>query len=209
MVAHEERELLLQSLKGYLEELRESGVDELPFGAEAAPAVKAASAAQSAQSAQPAQASQAASVSNAPQTGLAGCQGVGNMRARLLFVMRGSGFAGEAGELLAKIVQAMGFATSDVYLLSFPGGAALPLREAVLQGIREVAPRVVVALGEEAAQLLLESREPVQNLRGRFHNVDGLQLMPTLHPELLVASPALKRDVWNEMQQVMRLLASP
>ena len=188
MVAHEERDLLLQSLAGYLEELRESGMDELAYGevaaAPAAPAVKM-------QEAKPAT-----------------CQGVGSPSARLLFVMRGSGLAGEAGELLSKIIQAMGFATSDVYLLSFSGGATPPSREELLERIRAVAPAVVVALGEEAAQLLLESREPVEKLRGRFHDFEGAQLMPTLHPEALVAHPALKREVWNEMQQVMRHLAS-
>ena len=202
MVAHEERELLLQSLVGYLEELRESGVEELPFGeVAAAPAAPAVSAVSAVSAAPAAPAGSAAQEAEPPR-----CQGVGNPRARLLLVMRGTGFAGEAGELLGKIVQAMGFATSDVYLLSF--AAAAPSREELLSHVREVAPRVAVALGEEAAQLLLESREPVQKLRGRFHELEGVQLMPTLHPEMLVADQALKREVWNEMQQVMRLLAS-
>jgi uracil-DNA glycosylase len=191
MVAHEERDLLLQSLAGYLEELRESGMDELAFG-EVVPAPVA----------------PVAPVVNAQEAEPANCQGVGNLSARLLFVMRGSGFAGEGGELLSKIIQAMGFATSDVYLLSFTGAAAPPSRQELLERVRAVAPAVVVALGEEAAQLLLESREPMDKLRGRFHDLEGVQLMPTLNPEALVANPALKREVWNEMQQVMRLLAS-
>ncbi|HBG07761.1 MAG: hypothetical protein A2075_10650 [Geobacteraceae bacterium GWC2_58_44] len=179
MVEIEERELLLHSLKGYLEELRESGVEELGF---------------------------------AELPFSEDCQGVGNPLARLLLVMSGAGFAGAAGELLAKIIQAMGFATSDVFLLSFnagSGGAGSPAREAVLARIAAVGPEVVVTLGEPAAQLLLQSRQPVEKLRGRFHDLEGIPLLPTLHPDAMLENPALKREVWSDMQQVMRRLAQP
>jgi uracil-DNA glycosylase len=174
----EERGLLLQALKGYLEELGETGVEELCF----------------------------AEIPAADD----GCRSVGNPQARLLIVMTGAGFAGEAGELLAKIVQAMGFAAADVHLLSFPAqpsGPGCASRETLLNRIAAVAPEVVVTLGEQAAQLLLESREPVSTLRGNFHDLAGTPLMPTLHPEQLLENPALKREVWSDMQQVMKRLA--
>lgn len=214
MVEIEERELLLQSLKGYLEELRESGVDELAFAEPAA-------------SESPRQeVSQGRSVPEQrkevehPGEGVegerhgveGGCRGVGNPRARLLFVMTGAGFSGEAGGLLEKIINAMQFATSDVYLLSFQAGssgAGLPFREELLRRIKAVGPEVVVTLGEESAQLLLESRVPVAKLRGRFQDLEGIPLMPTLHPDAMLANLALKRDVWNDMQQVMRRLDQP
>ena len=180
MVEMGERDQLFQSLKGYLEELRESGVEELQFGQSAAAELD--------------------------------CQGAGNPQARLAFVMTGAGFAGEAGELLAKIVKAMGFDTSDVYLLSFgagSSGAGSPTREQLLARIAAVGPEVVVTLGERAAQLLLATEEPVEKLRGRFRDVAGVPLLPTLHPDAMLENPALKREVWSDMQQVMRRLANP
>jgi len=180
MVEMDERELLVGSLKGYLEELGESGVDELGFAE--LPASER------------------------------GWHEVGNPLARLLFVMTGAGFAGAAGDLLAKIIQAMGFAGSEVLLLSFPGGhfgAASPAREALLARVAAVGPEVVVALGEQAAQLLLDSGAAIEKLRGRFHDLNGIALLPTLHPDALLENQALKRDVWSDMQQVMRRLAQP
>ena len=172
-----EREVLLRALRGYLEELRDSGVDELDF-AEVSP-------------------------------GGESCRAVGNPQARLLVVMAGAGFAGEAGGLLVNILKAMGFAPEEVHLLSFSldaTGAPSARREELLSRIAAAAPEVVVALGETAAQLLLDSREPVGRLRGRFHDLAGTPVMPSLHPEALVQDPALKREVWSEMQQVMKRL---
>ena len=174
-----ERDVLLQALKGYLEELRDTGVDELDF-------------------AEP------------PPSG-DGCRAEGNPRARLLYVMTGAGFAGEAGGLLANIIKAMGFSAQEVHLLSFsmdPSGAASATREELLGRIAAVSPEVVVALGEAAAQLLLGSCEPVGELRGSFHDLAGTPLMPSLHPEKLLENPALKREVWSDMQQVMKRLAA-
>jgi len=177
MVDVEERELLLQSLKGYLESLRESGLDELDL---------------------------------APLPALDhDCQAAGNPLARLLFVMSGTGFAGAAGDLLAKIIQAMGFATSQVCLLSFAALPATPdsLRQTLLERIAAVGPEVIVTLGEQAAQLLLQSGETVEKLRGSFQELAGIPLLPTLHPEAMLENPSLKREVWSDMQQVMRRLA--
>jgi uracil-DNA glycosylase len=173
-----ERAVLLQALKAYLEEMRDTGVDELYFE-EAAP-------------------------SSGHYSEL------GNPQARLLFVMTDAGFAGEAGVLLANIVKAMGFAADEVHLLGFSldaAGAPSVPREELLGRIAAVAPEVVVSLGEPAAQLLLASREAIGDLRGTFHDLAGTPLMPSLHPEALVENPALKREVWGEMQQVMKRLA--
>jgi len=174
-----ERAVLLQALKGYLEELRDTGVDELYF-------------------------------EEPPPSG-DNCSALGNPQARLLFVMTGAGFAGEAGGLLVNIIKAMGFAADEVHLLGFSldaAGAPSVTREDLLGRIAAVAPEVVVALGEPAAQLLLASCEAIGALRGTFHDLDGTPLMPSLHPEALVENPALKREVWGEMQQVMKRLAN-
>lgn len=202
MVEMEERELLLQSLKGYLEELRESGVEELCFAGLSAPAPPG-------QVDQPGEAARRGG--EEPGRDPAGlCRSAGNPKARLAFVMAGAGLAGPAGDLLAKIIKAMEFDTSEVCLLSFPAGlsgAASATRAELLRRIEAGGPEVVVALGDEAAQLLLQSREPVGSLRGRFHELAGRALMATLHPEALLADPSLKREVWNEMKQVMQRLA--
>ena len=191
MVELQNRELLLSSLKGYLEDLLESGVDELLFDEESAAAPEPA----------------AAAAGGAVEPSL---RGVGNPNARLLFVLTGAGFSGPSGELFAKIVKAMGFGTEEVFLLSFGSGASASgelLRTSLLERIAAVAPGVVVALGEPAARVLLQSREPIGKLRGRFHDLQGIPLMATLHPDQLLADESLKRELWNEMKQVMSKLA--
>jgi DNA polymerase len=124
--------------------------------------------------------------------------------------MDGAGFAGEAGGLLVKIIIAMGFAADEVHLLSFSvadSGEASATRAELLERIAAVAPEVVVTLGDTATQLLLDSRQPIADLRGSFHDLAGTPLMPSLHPEVLLTGPALKREVWSDMQQVMKRLA--
>ena len=197
-----ERELLLDSLKGYLEELGESDVEELQFAQQ--PELPVAPELSVLPENVPSE------LPKLPELPELDCQGVGNPRARLLLAMTGAGFAGAAGDLLAKIIQAMGFVTSDVFLLSFNAGspgAQSPSREVLLDRIAAVGPEVVVTLGEQAAQLLLQSGEAIGSLRGRFHDFQGIVLMPTLHPDAMLENAALKREVWSDMQQVMRRLA--
>lgn len=191
MVEMEERELLLASLKGYLVGLAESGVDGLAF--EARPA---------AQNAQP----PAASFSQ-PRPGGA-CRVEGDPKARLLFVMSGPGFESAAGGLLEKIIGAMGFDRGKVCLVSFESGAS-NLRAAIVEQVALAAPEIVVTLGAEATTLLLQSDEPLERVRGRFHGVAGTTVMPSYHPADLLADEALKRDVWNDMKKVMGRLGNP
>ncbi|GFO69082.1 uracil-DNA glycosylase [Geomonas limicola] len=236
----DEREFLLQALKGYLEELRDTGVDALEYGeVSAAPLVSPKS--QSAPAAEtvelsrvqtPAESLPPAPVPNAlAEVGTAAtptaagavaasehpaeaaaelCSVTGDPQTRLLVVTTGDGFQGEAGELLANIVKAMGFERDQVCLITFTAaspGELGPLRKELLHRIAAVAPEAVVAFGEPAAQVALGTRDPLAKLRGRFHNLGGIPLMPTLHAEDLVVDVSLKRQVWNEMQQVMKRLA--
>lgn len=262
MVGLEERDVLLASLKGYLDELRESGVEELPFGAETAsaatdaPLVAAGATAPVAApngggvstlspGAAPARGTGTSGASPLPAAPTAANAGampapatpapgpapaaaspgaeatapaaaasidaIGNPQARLAFVIAGGGFEGASGTLLAKIVVAMGFAPEQVLLLSLHREVSRPdedLRKVVFSKITEVAPEAVVALGEKAAQLLLDSGDAIARLRGRFVKVAGVPVMATLHPDQLLADETLKREVWNEMKKVMALLAS-
>lgn len=231
---------LLASLRGYLVELRETGVEGLMYDRESTE-----------QAAHPEVSSTqgecvvgsdvgpgAETVEEVRQD-LGDCRrcslgdgrtrlvfGVGNPAARLLFVgeapgrdedRQGMPFVGEAGQLLTRIIQAMGFKREDVYVCNVlkcrPPENRNPLPEEIdacrpflLRQIKAVGPEVIVALGTFAAQTLLDAREPISMLRGQFHNYHGIPLMPTFHPAYLLRNPAMKREVWDDMKAVMRML---
>jgi len=153
--------------------------------------------------------------------------GVGNPDARLMFVGEGPGadedeqgepFVGRAGQLLTQIVKAMGLAREDVYIANVvkcrpPGNrnpepdeieACSPFLQAQIASIR---PTVIVALGKFAAQTLLQTETPISRLRGQFHDLGGVAVMPTFHPSYLLRNPAAKRDVWEDMKLVMQRLS--
>ncbi len=152
--------------------------------------------------------------------------GSGNPRARLLFVgeapgeedaRQGEPFVDEAGQLLTKIIQAMGFSRDDVYICNVlkcrVPEEQHPQQDEVeeclpflLRQVRAVAPDAIVALGTFAAHALLGSKEPISKLRGHFHDYHGIPLMPTFHPGFLLRNPGMKREVWEDMKQVMKRL---
>ena len=152
--------------------------------------------------------------------------GVGNPAARLMFVgeapgadedRRGEPFVGRAGQLLDRMVEAMGLTRADVYianvLKSRPPGNRTPEPAEIaacspflFRQIGAVAPEVIVALGAPAAQTLLATAAPIGKLRGRFWRCRGIDLMPTYHPAFLLRNPAKKREVWEDLQQVMSRL---
>jgi uracil-DNA glycosylase family 4 len=150
--------------------------------------------------------------------------GEGNSRARLVFVGEGPGyeedqqgrpFVGAAGQLLTKIVQAMGLVREDVYIGNIikcrpPGNrnpapdeieACLPYLERQLKAIQ---PEYICALGAVAARTLLNTEAPISRLRGRLHSYGTITLMPTFHPAYLLRNPDKKRDVWEDIQVLMR-----
>ena len=73
-----------------------------------------------------------------------------------------------------------------------------------LQAIR---PRVICALGTFSAQTLLKVSDPISRLRGRFHSYEGIPLMPTFHPAYLLRNPGSKKQVWEDVQAIMKRLA--
>jgi uracil-DNA glycosylase family 4 len=153
--------------------------------------------------------------------------GVGNPEARLLFVGEGPGadedeqgepFVGRAGQLLTQIITAMGFAREQVYIANVvkcrPPGNRNPEPDEIAQcgpflqaQIDAIKPVVIVALGKFAAQTLLQTETPISRLRGQFHSVAGIDVMPTFHPSYLLRNPAAKREVWEDMKMVMKRLA--
>jgi uracil-DNA glycosylase family 4 len=152
--------------------------------------------------------------------------GVGNPSADLMFVgeapgadedMQGEPFVGRAGQLLTKIIEAMGYTRKDVYIANVlkcrPPGNRNPEPDEVascqpflFRQIDVVQPKVMVALGTFAAQALLNTRDPISRLRGRAWPCRDRLLVPTFHPAFLLRSPDRKRDTWDDMKLVMSIL---
>ena len=163
--------------------------------------------------------------------------GVGNPNADLMFVgeapgadedAQGEPFVGRAGQLLTKIIKAMGFAREDVYIANIlkcrpdtpgsPYGNRPPTpREMqtclpyLMEQINVIAPKVIVALGAVAVEGLLGTRAPMRELRGRWNSLNGTPLMITYHPAYLLRnqSPSEKRKVWEDMMLVLERLEKP
>jgi DNA polymerase len=150
--------------------------------------------------------------------------GVGNPHAELVFVGEGPGaeedaqgipFVGKAGQLLTKMIEAMGFARDDVYICNVvkcrPPGNRNPEPDEIAScepflraQLGAIGPKAVVALGKFAAQTLLRDDTPISRLRGKWREYCGIKLMPTFHPAYLLRNPAEKRNAWADLQQVMK-----
>ena len=153
--------------------------------------------------------------------------GVGDPEARLMFVGEGPGadedargepFVGRAGQLLTKMIEAMGLQRSQVYIANVvkcrPPENRTPLPDEVatcspflFRQIAAIRPRVIVCLGTPSAQAVLGTRETITRLRGTFREVGGVRVMPTFHPAYLLRNPAAKREVWDDLKQVMAALS--
>jgi DNA polymerase len=155
--------------------------------------------------------------------------GVGDPRAELMFVGEGPGadedlqgepFVGKAGQLLTKMIEAMGYRREQVYIANVvkcrPPGNRNPEPDEILacepflkRQIEAVGPRVIVALGKFAAHTLLRSEVPITRLRGTWGEYQGVRLMPTFHPAYLLRSPQEKVKAWEDLKQVMAALGQP
>jgi len=152
--------------------------------------------------------------------------GVGNPNARLVLVgeapgreedQKGEPFVGEAGLLLDRILQAMGMRREDVYICNVlkcrppdnrdPQPEEVATCEAFLvRQIAAIKPQVIVGLGRFAVHSLLKNKVPISRIRGEWQSYHGIPLMPTYHPAYLLRNPEGKRDVWEDMKEVMRRL---
>jgi uracil-DNA glycosylase family 4 len=153
--------------------------------------------------------------------------GVGDPEARLLFVGEGPGrdediqgmpFVGRAGQLLTDIIKAMNLTREKVYIANIvkcrPPKNRPPepdeieaCRGYLEEQIRIISPKIIVCLGGTAAQTLLGTGTGITKLRGEFREFSGIPVMPTYHPAYLLRSPSKKREVWEDMKQVMDILA--
>ena len=153
--------------------------------------------------------------------------GVGNPDADLVFVgeapgadedAQGEPFVGKAGQLLTKMIEAMGYSRSDVYICNVlkcrPPGNRNPEPDEVAscepflkRQLAAIRPRMIVALGKFAAQCLLRDDTPITRMRGGFRSYEGIPLMPTLHPAYLLRDPSKKKLAWEDLKAVNAALA--
>ncbi|HEY6045865.1 MAG TPA: uracil-DNA glycosylase [Pyrinomonadaceae bacterium] len=150
----------------------------------------------------------------------------GNATARLMFVgeapgadedAQGKPFVGRAGQLLTKMIEAMGMKREDVIIGNVnrcrpPGNRQPTLEEAAIcrpflfREISVIKPEVIVVMGNTALRNLLEVREGITRVRGRFQDFRGIKVMPTFHPAYLLRDPSKKRETWEDLQKVMAYL---
>ena len=152
--------------------------------------------------------------------------GLGNENAEIVFVgeapgadedKQGEPFVGKAGQLLTKIIKAMGFERSDVYITNIlkcrPPENRDPLPQEVancepflLKQLEIIKPKIIIALGKYASQTLLNTDIPITQLRGKFYDFHSIPLMSTFHPSFLLRNPNKKREVWEDMKKVLKRL---
>ncbi|HEX8735864.1 MAG TPA: uracil-DNA glycosylase family protein [Pyrinomonadaceae bacterium] len=146
----------------------------------------------------------------------------GNRQADLVFVGEAPGanedaegrpFVGKAGQLLNKIIEAIGMKREDVFIGNInrcrpPGNRTPTLPEAhtcrpfLLREIAVIRPKVIVVLGNTATQNLLDTKIGITKLRGTFQDYYGVKVMPTFHPAYLLRDPSKKRETWEDMKKV-------
>ena len=152
--------------------------------------------------------------------------GVGNPNADIVFVGEAPGededragepFVGRAGQLLTRIINAMGLAREDIYICNVlkcrPPGNRDPLPDEVaacepnlLRQLGVIKPKAIVALGRFACISLFGEPFSITRERGHWREYDGIPAMPTFHPSYLLRKPEAKREVWDDMKEVMRRL---
>lgn len=150
--------------------------------------------------------------------------GEGDKNAELMFIGEGPGqdeddtgrpFVGAAGQLLTKMIEAMGLKREQVYIANIvkcrPPNNRAPFKEEasvcidyLYRQIELVKPKIIIALGSVAVQNLLDTNTGITRLRGEFVDYKGIKLMPTFHPSYLLRSPKMKKPAWEDLQTVMK-----
>ena len=150
----------------------------------------------------------------------------GTPHARLMFVgeapgrdedLQGVPFVGAAGQLLTKMILAMGLKREEVYICNVlkdrPPGNRTPLPEEMAaclpfleEQVRIVQPSVICVLGAVAARALVGPDISISRIRGQVLSYQGIPLVPTFHPAYLLRNPTAKKDVWEDLKRVKRLL---
>jgi len=153
--------------------------------------------------------------------------GNGNPETKLMFVGEGPGrdedaqgkpFVGRAGQLLTKIIEAMGLTREQIYISNVvkcrppENRTPLPLESGtckellLFKEIDIIKPSIICALGSVATKALLGEEVTISKTRGIFQDFKGIPVMPTYHPAYLLRNPAEKKTVWEDMKKIMEEL---
>jgi DNA polymerase len=152
----------------------------------------------------------------------------GNHSARLMFIgeapgadedAQGKPFVGRAGQLLTKMIEAMGMKREEVIIGNVnrcrpPGNRQPTLEEAAIcrpflfREIAVIQPEIIVVMGNTALRNLLEVREGITRIRGKFQDFRGIKVMPTFHPAYLLRDPSKKKETWEDLKMVRDYLQS-
>lgn len=152
--------------------------------------------------------------------------GAGNPNAKIVFIgdepgpeedQAGVPFVDEAGQLLDRILNAMGMTRNEVYLCTVVKCSPLHSRKPVskeiatcepflIQQLEAIRPEIIVSLGTFTSQILLQSDLPITKMRGQWQQYQNIPLMPTFHPAYLLQNGLAKREVWDDMKAVLKRL---
>ncbi|MCH7896041.1 MAG: uracil-DNA glycosylase [candidate division NC10 bacterium] len=150
--------------------------------------------------------------------------GVGHPQADLVFVgeapgadedAQGEPFVGRAGQLLTRMIEAMGLKRQDVYICNVikcrPPSNRTPESDEIascepflIAQIKAITPKLICALGGIAVSALLKTKAPLSKLRGRFHDYQGIPLLVTYHPAYLLRNPNEKKSAWQDLQLLQK-----
>ncbi len=130
---------------------------------------------------------------------------------------QGRPFVGKAGQLLTKMIGAMGYTREQVYIANIvkcrPPGNRVPSAEEMStcspylrRQIELIKPKIIVALGKTAIEGLLNKKVAITRFRGTWSTCEGIDMMPTFHPTYLLRSPNKKREAWTDLQAVLARL---
>lgn len=146
--------------------------------------------------------------------------GTGNSKAEVMFIgeapgrdedLQGEPFVGKAGQLLNKILTAINFKREEVYIGNIlkcrPPENRDPLPDEIekcepylIEQIKLIQPKLICALGRISAQALLKTNQPLNRLRGRFYDYQGIKFLVTYHPAALLRYPQFKKDTWEDVK---------
>jgi DNA polymerase len=151
--------------------------------------------------------------------------GTGDPHATLVFIGEGPGenedlqglpFVGRAGELLTKMIQAMGLTREQVFITNIvkcrPPNNRNPAQNEIAscepylkEQLRLIQPKIICTLGSPATKTLLRTKETITKLRGKWFTYENIKLMPTFHPAYLLRNPKKKSEAWEDLQEIMKV----
>lgn len=131
--------------------------------------------------------------------------------------LQGLAFIGRAGQLLTKMIEAMGYNRDQIFIANIvkcrpPNNRQPEIEEMdacmpyLLQQIRAIKPKVIIGLGATAVKGLIKSETGITKLRGTWLEFEGIPFMPTYHPAYLLRNPPMKKDVWEDLKSVLKRL---